>query len=125
MVRNDLAATLREYIKTTLSPTKSERALVSTIYEAFCSLLHDNCIQIGSYARFTAIRPLHDLDILFILGDWDDNNHSPEVALRSLYSKIDTEFENPTDLTLKTSLQTHSVTVVFSKGNTEILSVDI
>jgi hypothetical protein len=125
MIKDDISAKLREYVRTTLSPTKFERGLISDIYQAFSSLLNDNCIQIGSYARFTAIRPLHDLDILLIVGPWEENNHSPEEELKFLYSKIDTEFENPTDLSLKISLQTHSVTVVFSKGNTEVVSVDI
>jgi hypothetical protein len=125
MIRDNLIARLREYVRTNLSPTQSERSLVSTVYGAFCVLLQDNCIQIGSYARFTAIRPIHDLDILYIMGDWNENNHSPEVVLKSLYSKVNTEFKNPTSFTIKTSLQTHSITVVFSQGNTEILSVDI
>lgn len=125
MSRDEIISKFREYVKTNLTPTESERALVSTIYDAFCLLLHDTCIQIGSIARFTAIRPVHDLDILYVMGDWNENKHSPESALQSLYSRINTEFKNPTALTLKTSLQTHSITVVFSQGNAEILSVDI
>src|SRR5688572_16844741 len=123
MNRDELIQKLRDYVRANLTPTKAERDLVSEIYGAFCKVLHDNCIQIGSYARFTAIRPLHDLDILNILGPWDENNHSPDEALRALYSIINTEFKNPTSLTIKTSLQTHSITVVFSQGNTEVLSV--
>jgi hypothetical protein len=125
MSRDEFNAKLREYVRANLSPTTSERTLVSTIYQAFCLLLHDNCIQIGSYPRFTSIRPVHDLDILFIMGDWHEHKHSPETALRSLYSKITTEFKNPTTYTVTASLQTHSITVVFSQGKVEIFSVDI
>lgn len=99
--------------------------MVSSIYGAFSRLFSNNCIQIGSYARFTAIRPLHDLDIVYVLGLWDENAHSPEAALRGLHAKIGSEFKNPTDLSLKSSLQTHSITVVFSQGAEEVLAVDI
>ena len=125
MTRDEFVSKFREYVRKNLTPTESERSLVSKVYSAFCLLFHDNCLQIGSYARFTAIRPIHDLDILYVVGNWDENNHSPETALKSLLSLITAQFKNPTSYTIKTSLQTHSITVTFNQGNTEILSVDI
>ena len=64
-------------------------------------------------SRFTAIRPVHDLDILYILGKWDENSHDPSTTLRQLDAKIKQDYENPTNYEIKSSLQTHSVTVSY------------
>lgn len=109
-----------------LSPKPVEQTLISKVYESFNQLLGvNNCIQIGSYPRFTSITPVHDLDILYILGTWNENNHSPTTALQNLDEQINEDYKNPTDYQIKTNLQTHSVTVTYSDGNKEILSVDI
>lgn len=125
MRRNELNAKLRDHARG-LSPTTAEQALISKVYESINDLLGtSNCIQIGSYPRCTAITPIHDLDILNILGRWDENSHSPEAALRQLHTSLTTNYENPTAYTAKFSLQTHSVTIEFFSGNELVLSVDI
>ena len=125
MTKDKFNTKLREYAKT-LSPNTSERDLVDKIYQAFNDLFGvNNCIQIGSYPRFTSITPLHDLDILYILGVWNENNHNPTTTLQNLFNQITHNYVNPTSYTIKTSLQTHSVTVDFSNGSELILSVDI
>lgn len=109
-----------------LSPSSAEQELVNKIYQSFNDLFGvNNCIQIGSYPRFTSIAPIHDLDILYILGPWSENNHNPSETLKKLFNQINSDYSNPTKLTAKSSLQTHSVTVTYSKGAEEIFSVDI
>lgn len=116
---------LRECART-LSPSPMEQLLVNKIYESFNDLLGiNNCIQIGSYPRFTAITPIHDLDILYILGQWNENEHSPFAVLKNLFDHIDENYINPTNFQLRTSLQTHSVTIAYLDGEEEIFSVDI
>jgi len=115
----------REYART-LSPQQNERDLISKIYQSFNNLLGvNNCMQIGSYPRFTAITPVHDLDILYILGNWDENSHDPSVALQDLNTQINNDYENPTHYEIKISLQTHSVKVSYLDNDEEIFSVDI
>lgn len=127
MKRDKFNSKLREYART-LSPKESERELVSKIYKSLCDLLGEiNCLQIGSYPRFTAITPIHDLDILYILGDWDENVHNPTEALENLIATLKNSYENPTGFTVElVPRQTHSVGILFkdSSGN-EIISVDI
>jgi hypothetical protein len=65
------------------------------------------------------------LDILYILGSWDENNHTPSATLQNLFNEIDSSHVNPTSYTKKVSLQTHSVTVEFWQSANMILSVDI
>jgi hypothetical protein len=126
MTRGELNAALRSHAKT-LSPTSDEQELISKIYNSINDLLGiSNCIQIGSYPRRTAITPLHDLDVLYILGRWDQNNHNPETTLKQLYSDILQKYSNPTQYRATVSLQTHSVTIEYKdSSDNPIFSVDI
>ncbi len=125
MTKDKFNSKLREYAKT-LSPKPNEQDLIGKIHQSFNDLFGvNNCIQIGSYPRFTSITPIHDLDILYILGSWDENNHTPSATLQNLFNKINSSHVNPTNYTKKVSLQTHSVTVEFWQSSTMILSVDI
>jgi len=125
MKKDNINSKLREYVKTRLTPTQEDRKFVSLIYDSFNTVLNQKCIQIGSFPRFTAIRPIHDLDILYILGKWDEKNHNPADTLKILLDKINKEYKNPTNYKLQSSLQTHSITVSFNSDKEEIFSVDI
>ncbi len=125
MTKDKFNSKLREYAKT-LSPKPTEQDLIGKVYQSFNDLFGvNNCIQIGSYPRFTAITPIHDLDILYILGSWDENDHSPSATLQKLFNEISGSYRNPTSYMKKVSLQTHSVTVEFWQNTDMILSVDI
>lgn len=126
MTRSELNAALRNHARS-LSPTATEQDLISKIYTSINDFLGvSNCIQIGSYPRRTAITPLHDLDVLYILGQWSDNSHNPVATLRQLYNDIHQSYSNPTQYSAMVSLQTHSVTIEFQNSNNEVvLSVDI
>lgn len=125
MIKNKFNSKLREYSKT-LSPKQTERDLVNKIYESFNDLFGmASCIQIGSYPRFTAITPVHDLDILYIVDTWDENDHTPTVALQNLVNEINLRHKNPTSYLVKKTIQTHSVTVEFFNKSEIVLSVDI
>ncbi|MFH2057937.1 MAG: hypothetical protein ABIJ59_03455 [Pseudomonadota bacterium] len=125
MKKADLNNKLREYVRAHASPKEGDRRFVTAVYEAFKRVLNNECIQIGSYPRFTAIRPLHDLDILFFLGPWDEDSHDPSIMLRTLLRRIKDEFENPTTYELQVSLQTHSVSVSFIQSDEEVFAVDV
>ena len=117
---------LRIYSKKEISPTSDERNFVSEIYSAFTKTLGDNnCFQIGSYPRFTAITPLHDLDILYVIGSWDHAHLDPKNTLQELQGKIEREFKNPTQYQYAVSLQTHSVTISFFNESKKVFSVDV
>jgi len=68
---------------------------------------------------------MKDLDILYILGNWNEEMHAPESIMVELYERIDKEYKNPTKYHIKVSLQTHSVTVIFLSDHQEVFSVDI
>ena len=115
----------REYART-LSPKLYEQKLISDIYKSFSDLFDkNNCIQIGSCPRFTAITPVHDLDILYVLDTWDENSHSPTIALQNINTQINEDYENPTNYEIEVSMQTHSVTISYLNNDEEVFSVDI
>ncbi len=133
MLKSEFNNKLRSYVKDHLSPTQCvtnlcnqcDRCFVTAIYNSIKSLLNNDCIQIGSYPRYTAIRPLHDLDILYILGNWDELENDPRALLEELKSKIDSEYTNPTNYNIETTLQTHSVSISYKQRDEVVFSVDI
>jgi hypothetical protein len=119
-------ALLRTYVEQHLSPRPRERKLVVDVYASICDVIGAaNALQIGSYPRFTAITPLHDLDVLFVLGEWDPQQHNPAHALADLRDRLTNEYENPTEYDIRIELQTHSVTVRYLEGDDEIFAADV
>lgn len=126
MKREEFNTAFRQHAKERLSPTEVERQTVSAIYQSLQDVLGTNsCLQIGSYPRFTAITPLHDLDVLYILGQWKPEAHDPSSALESLHKTLSASFKNPTKWRIEIARQTHSITIRFLQGDEEKLSVDV
>lgn len=126
MNKNELNSALRKFVQKTLSPTSAERDLVTNIYAALQTVLGvANCLQIGSYPRFTAITPLYDLDVLYRVGDWPGPFPNPADLLRRLKSKIETEFKNPTTYKIRVDVDTHSITIGFISGTETVFAVDV
>lgn len=126
MNKNELNTALREYSQQKLSPTLVERDLVKKIYAALQVVLgSNNCLQIGSYPRYTAITPLHDLDVLYRVGAWPGSIPNPQSILQILRERIGKEFENPTDLRISVEVQTHSITISFLEAEDVNFAVDI
>lgn len=125
MKKDKFNSKFREYAKT-LSPQSREQKLIGEIYQSFNDLIGvNNCIQIGSYPRFTAITPVNDLDILYFIRNWDEKNHNPKTALENLQVLLNDSYENPTDYEIKIALQMHSVTISYLDREEEGFSVDI
>lgn len=96
MIRSEVNNKLREFARS-LSPTEREREIVSKVYSSLQEILgRDKCIQIGSYPRYTAITPIHDLDILYVIGEWSDNNdlQDPEYALDEVKELVRSSYAN-------------------------------
>lgn len=125
MKKDNINRIFREYVKNNLSPTKTERDLVSNIYEAIKITLNNKCLLVGSYARFTAITPLHDIDIIYIDGLFKPDYLNPQQILDNLQNIIRKYFVNPTRYPIKISLQTHSITISFTEKQEELFAVDI
>lgn len=126
MKKDKISSLIRSYVREKLSPTMDDIQFVSKIYQSFNDLLGiNNCIQIGSYPRYTAIRPLHDLDILYILGEWHSNDIEPVNDLNNLADKFRKEYKNPTKYTIDIVVQTHSISFRYLDNKIEFFAVDL
>jgi hypothetical protein len=125
MKKTEICSKLRDHVKEHLSPKAEERSFVTIVYSSVCDALgQENCIQIGSYPRFTSISPLHDLDVLYILGRWDGPT-DPAASLADVERTLINQFKNPTQHETQITRQTHSVTISFQENETEVFAVDI
>lgn len=126
MKKDELNNALRKFVEQNLSPTKPERQFVTDVYGALQEVLGtNNCLQIGSYPRFTATTPLHDLDVLYRIGPWPGHIPNPASTLSQLKTKIENDFKNPTRFTLRVEPQTHSITISFLDGDEVFFSIDV
>lgn len=126
MKKPEINAALRKLAKEHLSPTEMERNFVSRVYGSIQAVLGEkNCLQIGSYPRFTAITPLHDLDVLYVIGLQGGDTSGASKVLRDLQQTLQRDYKNPTRYAFEISLQTHSISIAFMEGEEEVFAVDI
>lgn len=129
MTSSDLNNLLLEYTKENITPQKEEWSFVSEKYEELLSLLVDkNCFQSGSCARFTSIKPINDLDVVWIISDEvkksiDSNTLNLKDVLNDLAKKLEVEYKK-IGVEAKIKPQTHSVGIYFGESETEF-SIDI
>jgi hypothetical protein len=117
-MKND---TIKKYVINNFTPRKNQRARIKKLYNELQGFLGtDKCFQTGSYARFTAIRPVHDLDIFYIFGSdltTDDAVHQlPELA-----KKIENEFKGICSEEFTVEIQNASIELQFD----DEFSIDI
>lgn len=126
MTNEEVNSALRSYVQKNLTPTAEERGMVSAVYAAVCSVLgRDRCYQIGSYPRYTAIRPPHDLDVIYSADEWPGQEPDDSKILADLKSRLETDLVAPDGLRFVVELQTHSVTVSFRREDEEVFAVDV
>jgi len=127
MRRADINSKLRDFAHS-LSPTEIEQKFVSKVYGSLQEMLgNTNCIQIGSYPRYTATTPIHDLDILYVLGDWPQQGdlQDPDKILSDAAGLIQQNYKNfcPDNYTFTVGIQNHSVVVTFSGARNFVVDV--
>lgn len=126
MKKTEFNALFQKHVKDNLSPSQEERDLVSDIYASVCDLLGvGHCLQIGSYPRFTAVSPIHDLDVLYVIGKRESSDPDPSQVLADLQKLFLSKYVNPTAYRVEIARQTHSITLKFLSGEQEVISVDV
>lgn len=126
MKKAEINAALRRLAQDRLSPTKAERDLVAKVYASIQDVLGEkNCLQIGSYPRYTAVTPLHDLDVLYVLGIQGEDTSNATRALEELQQVLQRNYRNPTGCSVEISRQTHSITISLKEAGEEVFAVDI
>ena len=104
---------LKNYIINNISPRATQRKRIEKLYGELKSHLGDDlCFQTGSYARFTAIRPVNDLDIFYVFSDGATTSSALE-ALPGLTERLKNEFSKKCSEDFSVEQQTHSVKLQF------------
>ena len=100
--------------------------MVAAVYASVCSVLgRDRCYQIGSYPRYTAIRPPHDLDVLYSADKWSGVEPDAARVVADIKGRLEKELVSPPGLSFTVALQTHSVTISFTRDGEEVFAVDV
>jgi hypothetical protein len=103
-----------QYVKDNLSPKAIERDYITEKYEELKIFLKGSCFQSGSYARYTAISPVHDLDVIHPVFDITIEE-DPGIVLDSVYSLLEEGYQNSKISKIKgINRQSHSITVEFA-----------
>jgi hypothetical protein len=100
------------YSREHLSPTNDQRAKVSARYEELKGFLNGSCFMSGSYARFTAVRPPKDLDVIWVCAD-ERLTREPRPILDALTATIAQAYRLYSAERVKFEVQDHSITIIF------------
>lgn len=110
---------IHKYIKENISPKEWERKEVSSRYIELSKMLKGVNFQSGSFARFTAVTPVNDLDIIWEL---------PEDILYKNFSasQIVTKTINPVDLNISDVLNelAQEIRKEYAKNGTSIMKIE-
>jgi hypothetical protein len=122
----EISQFIDNYVRKNLSPKAEQRDYITKKYAELCGFLGDSCFQSGSYARFTAIDPVHDLDVIYVLPDSFVISH-PQKAMKQLREKLLDAYKNSKISNIKEIIaQTHSITIIFDdKDAPEAFSIDV
>jgi len=104
--------TIAAYSAEHLSPTLKQRGQVSASYEELCQFLDSACFMSGSYARFTAVRPPKDLDVIWVCNDAAITTDSRRV-LQALADSLERAYREHSTNRVRVEIQDHSITVLF------------
>ena len=119
---------ISSFVRDFHSPIKEEKDFVRQEYERLSEILEGRIFQSGSYARFTAITPLNDLDVIWILSEKakkqilsGDLNLSD--ILNDVAKKLKYEY-NELGIEVETEPQTRSVKIEFVNEESDF-TIDI
>ncbi len=119
---DEINSQINIYVSKNLTPTDIERAYVSEKYAVIRGLLGEACFQTGSYARFTSISPVHDLDIIYPVSDRHVQD-DPSGIINLMQSMLQ---KGLSDQPVKSIVvQTHSITIEFLDSPKGGFSIDV
>lgn len=123
MTAEEINKILVDFIRQKLSPQEPERNYISSKYRELEGFLDHSCFQSGSYARFTANTPVHDLDVIWSTEDRDITDN-PRSVLEVLAQDLKEKYKNFSKVQPEISIQDHSITLVFPDAKNEF-SIDV
>lgn len=112
MTDQAIDAAVKNYVRKHLSPTDDEQDYVKDKYGQLKDFLAQSCFKSGSFARFTAIHPMHDLDVIWVTSN-PEIMDNPIKLLQALADDLVEQYRKAGGPQPKITVQTHSVTLKF------------
>ncbi len=112
------------YIREHLSPKARQRAYITLKYGELKGFLYGRCFRSGSYPRYTAIHPVHDLDVIYPVTDTAVRDN-PTALLNSLCGQLQEQYKNSQTNVKRIYTQTHSVTIELTDSPEGAFSFDV
>lgn len=107
MNTDHLNRVLDDFVRSRCSPLEAERERIEERYQRLKNLLRGLTFRSGSYARYTAVTPVHDLDVINEYTELDFAN-VPHV-MRQLARTLQQHYRGEATVTA----QEHSVRIMF------------
>ncbi len=114
---------VNDYIRGHLSPKARQRAYITLKYGELKGFLSGHCFRSGSYPRYTAIHPVHDLDVIYPVTDPAVRNN-PTALLNSLCGQLQEQYKDSRTKVMRIYAQTHSVTIELADSPEGAFSFD-
>jgi len=130
----------KKYVRDNISPKDAEKIRIQKSYNDLSGILKGNNFQSGSYARFTSITPVNDLDVIWELPEdilantllkekiikktIDPAHLDVSDILVELASRLVKEYQDKKISVMKIEAQTHSVGIYFGPTEDDF-SIDI
>lgn len=129
MKKSSLNTIVVGYIRNHLSPLQKERDFITKRYGELSTMLQGKTFQSGSYARFTTITPVNDLDMIWIIERTivqktiDPNSLDFPNLLSDLAQRLRGEYQK-LGIAVRIKAQSHSIGIYFGKTDEEF-SIDV
>lgn len=129
MIDNEINIVIEKYVRENLSPKQKERDFISTRYQELSTILEGESFQSGSYARFTSITPVNDLDVIWVLPSRfvqkiiRPEDFDPTEIIQDLTRILEDEYKK-LDINVRVKPQSHSVGIYFGESDDEF-SIDV
>ena len=124
MSPQNINSTVNNFVRDNLSPKPTQREYISEKYAELKGFLGNSCFQAGSYARYTAIDPVHDLDVIYPIQD-ASVQQNPARLINALRVNLIEQYKGSPTQVKEITAQTHSVTIMFSDSPEGDFSVDV
>lgn len=102
---------IKNYVRDQISPKPAQRSYIEEKYDELQKILSGRCFQSGSYARFTAVHPVKDLDVIWVTTDHDITDH-PRLVLEKTANFLEKQYKGLEEKP-QITIQDHSITLIF------------
>ena len=114
---------VNNYVRDHLSPKPEQREYISEKYNELKLFLGGVCFRTGSYARYTAIDPVHDLDVIYPVTNVAVRDN-PTILVNQLLAQLKEQYKASSTKIKQIYAQTHSVTIELADSPGGDFSID-